>query len=197
MHRQGRLHLRLLDTSASACINELCSTTDMGMELPSRESPSEQVRGLMLRKSSIEAEIDAQASILKANNVTMQSPLIDPEGFPRADIDVWEVRHARVRIIELRNDLKDVMDLIMKGLQGVYDPTLVVDAPKGGASNLSELHPFAQVNGVAPGSPAASAVSQPLACAISVILLSYLNVGPSERRFNIIIWKFNAFCVHF
>ena len=132
----------------------------MGMEIPTRESPTEQVRALMLRKDAIEAEIDAQASVLKANNVTMQSPLVDPEGFPRADIDVWEVRHARVRIIELRNDLKDIMDKIMKGLQGVYDPALAADTSKAEASNPSGMRPFAKVDGVAPGSPAAAAVSQ-------------------------------------
>lgn len=135
----------------------------MGMELPHRESPAEQVRALMLRKEAIEAEIDARASVLKANNVTMQSPLVDPEGFPRADIDIWEVRHARVRIIELRNDLKDVMDSIMNGLQGVYDPTLVAEEPIEEISNPSALRPFAKVDGVAPGSPAAKAVS-PTVC---------------------------------
>lgn len=132
----------------------------MGMELPTKESPAEQVRVLMLRKDAIEAEIAAQATILKANNVTMQSPLVDPEGFPRADIDVWEVRHARVRIIELRNDLKDVMESIMKGLQGVYDPARAPQQSQPDASNPSGLRPFAKVDGVAPSSPAAAAVSR-------------------------------------
>ncbi|KIP08075.1 hypothetical protein PHLGIDRAFT_104800 [Phlebiopsis gigantea 11061_1 CR5-6] len=129
----------------------------MGMELPSRNSPAEQVRALVLRKDAIEAEIDAQASVLKTNNVTMQSPLVDPEGFPRADIDVWEVRHARVRIIELRNDLKDIMDQIMKGLQGVYDPAIVAEASQSETSSPSGMKPFAKVDGVAPGSPAVAA----------------------------------------
>jgi 26S proteasome regulatory subunit N4 len=131
----------------------------MGMELPPRDSPAEQVRALMLRKDAIEAEIDAQASVLRANNISMQDPLVDAEGFPRADIDVWEVRHARVRIIELRNDLKAIMDSIMKGLQGVYDPSLAVEQPTQQLPNPSGLDPFAKVDGVAPGSPAATAVS--------------------------------------
>ncbi|EKM49487.1 uncharacterized protein PHACADRAFT_264995 [Phanerochaete carnosa HHB-10118-sp] len=86
----------------------------------------------------------------------MQTPLVDADGFPRADIDVWEVRHARVRIIELRNDLRDVMDSIAKGLQGVYDPSLVAEKDHG-VSDSPELHPFARVDGIAPGSPAATA----------------------------------------
>lgn len=34
----------------------------------------------------------------------MNSSLITLDGFPRDDIDVLAVRHARVRLIELRND---------------------------------------------------------------------------------------------
>ena len=67
----------------------------------------------MSRKDAIEAEMEAQLSILQSNAVTIDTPLVDSEGFPRADIDVWAVRHARVRIIELRNDLKALMDEMM------------------------------------------------------------------------------------
>lgn len=56
----------------------------MGFILP--ESPREQVRTLMTHKENIEAELDAQVSILKANNSTLHSSLVDKEGFPRADI---------------------------------------------------------------------------------------------------------------
>lgn len=133
----------------------------MGMTLTPKETSADQVRALMARKDAIEAEIKTRLEVLKANNCTMQTPLVDAEGFPRADIDIWEVRHARVRIIELRNDLSAVMDSIMNGLQGVYDPSLPSSDPSGAspASNPSGLHPFAKVDGVAPGSPAASAVS--------------------------------------
>lgn len=131
----------------------------MGMTLTPKESAADQVRQLMSQKEAIEAQIDAKLSILAANHCTMQTPLVDPEGFPRADIDVWEVRHARVRIIELRNDLKAIMDQIMTGLQGVFDPTLVEKAESQHESTDSGLHPFAKVDGVAPGSPASSAVS--------------------------------------
>jgi len=135
----------------------------MGFILPSRETPADQVRALMVRKEAIEAELDAQSSILKANSSTMETPLLDADGFPRADIDVWAVRHARVRIIELRNDLSAVMDRIMLGLQSVYDPSAVSATEAGEepssspAASLDTLRPFAKVDGVAPGSPAATA----------------------------------------
>ena len=134
----------------------------MGMTLEPKATAADQVRILMSQKDSIEDAIKNQFEILKSNNCTMQTPLVDAEGFPRADIDIWEVRHARVRIIELRNDLKDIMDSIYKGLQGVYDPSLVLDKPGEGSPSSSGpqgLDPFAKVDGVAPGSPAAAAVS--------------------------------------
>ena len=130
---------------------------NMGFTLPSPESPVEQTRALMAQKSNIEAELESHISILKANNVTMQSPLVDVEGFPRADIDIYAVRGARVRIIELRNDLKAVVDAIGKALEGIYDPALQ-QSSQNDSSSERPLKPFAKVDGVAPGSPAAEAV---------------------------------------
>ena len=138
----------------------------MGFTLPPRMNNSasaDQVRSLMARKDAIEAEMEAQFSILQSNSVNMDTPLVDPEGFPRADIDVWAVRHARVRIIELRNDHQALMDKIMLALQEVYDPgqqPQEASATNSGTANDSDnaLQPFARVDGVAPGSPAATAV---------------------------------------
>jgi 26S proteasome regulatory subunit N4 len=128
----------------------------MGFTLPSPESPAEQTRTLMAQKSNIETELESHISILKANNVTMQTPLVDVDGFPRADIDIYAVRGARVRIIELRNDLKAVVDAIGKALEGIFDPAIQRQID---SSSERPLKPFAKVDGVAPGSPAAEAVS--------------------------------------
>jgi 26S proteasome non-ATPase regulatory subunit 9 len=144
----------------------------MGYMLPSPDSPSERARTLIARKDALEAELEAQGSILKANNTDMRQPLVDREGFPRDDLDVWAVRHARVRIIELRNDLAALMDEIAKTLETVYRPppqaegegtgwsgaTTTASDTVSGETTISELLPFARVNGVAPGSPAADAV---------------------------------------
>lgn len=129
----------------------------------------------MTRKDALEAELQAQYSILSSNNSTMNTPLVDPEGFPRSDIDVWAVRHARVRVIELRNDLTALTDLIKRELENVgAEADGRGDASMGGTSagegkltngnsingeNVPEdLVAFARVDGVAPNSPAASAV---------------------------------------
>lgn len=145
----------------------------MGYMLPSPDSPSERARSLIARKDALEAELEAQGSILKANNTDMRQPLVDREGYPRDDLDVWAVRHARVRIIELRNDLAALMDEIAKALETVYRRSPPPPAEGEGATTatavsgegtIAELLPFARVNGVAPGSPAADAVRHPRPC---------------------------------
>jgi 26S proteasome non-ATPase regulatory subunit 9 len=125
----------------------------MGYEIP---TPVDRAKTLVARKEFIETELESQLSILKANNSTLNSPLVDQDGFPRADIDIWAIRHARVRVIELRNDLNAVMDEIGKALEGVYAPT--VAQTQDDEEPWSELRPFARVNAVAPGSPAATSV---------------------------------------
>ncbi|KAF8073705.1 hypothetical protein FPV67DRAFT_1409957 [Lyophyllum atratum] len=129
------------------------------MDSKPESSPMDKARALMNKKNNIEEQIEAQISILKANNSsTLETPLVDADGFPRADIDVYAVRGARVRIIELRNDLSAVTNEIGKALEAIYDPALVASAPKdAGPEPSEEPRPFAKVNGVAPGSPAADA----------------------------------------
>ncbi|KAF7346345.1 26s proteasome non-atpase regulatory subunit 9 [Mycena sanguinolenta] len=122
-------------------------------ELDTMASPAETAKALMLQKENIEAQLQLQAGILAVNNgSTMDSPLIDSEGFPRADIDIYAVRNARVRIIELRNDLHATMNALSLALQSVYDPALAPPDPP-----QPESKPFAKVDGVSPGSPAAEA----------------------------------------
>ena len=118
-------------------------------------------RDLIARKDAIEQQMEAQFSILQSNGVNMDTPLLDPDGFPRADIDIWAVRHARVKIIELRNDRDALMNDIGLALQSVYDPaTLAREPPASSAAapGAPGSEPFAKVDGVAPGSPAAAAV---------------------------------------
>jgi hypothetical protein len=173
----------------------------MGYMLPSPDSASERARSLIARKDALEAELEAQGSILKANNADMRQPLVDREGFPRDDLDVWAVRQARVRIIELRNDLAALMDEIAKTLETVYrrspppqtegegtsgsgatttttTTTTTTSATVSGEETISELLPFARVNGVAPGSPAADAV-RPSLCPIGVASVSLCDAKTS------------------
>jgi 26S proteasome non-ATPase regulatory subunit 9 len=75
----------------------------MGMPIPEIDKSDitmQQQRTAALRlmdeKDRIEAQIDHQLSILRMNDSTMQSPLVDSEGFPRADIDIVSVRTVNV-----------------------------------------------------------------------------------------------------
>lgn len=102
----------------------------------------------------------------------MTTPLVDPEGFPRADIDVYAVRHARVSLNRLRNDHRDVVDRLGRVLEEVYAAGAVVetrlngaggkmvngDGPGTGPSSAS-VRPLARVNMVSENSPSATAVS--------------------------------------
>jgi 26S proteasome non-ATPase regulatory subunit 9 len=71
------------------------------------------LENLMLKKSEIENEIKTQGEILVAEgNVGMNEKLVDSEGFPRNDIDLYKVRLARQRINCLQNDYKELMEKI-------------------------------------------------------------------------------------
>jgi len=52
--------------------------------------------------------------------VGLSGPLVDNDGYPREDIDVYVVRHARHRIICLQNDHKALIKEIEEGLHQVH-----------------------------------------------------------------------------
>ncbi|CAK1543379.1 unnamed protein product [Leptosia nina] len=88
----------------------------LNMDGPARD----RVIKLMQEKDRIESEIRDQTAILETNNVGMHDQLVDSEGYPRNDIDVYKVRHARHRIICLQNDHKELMKAIERGLYEVH-----------------------------------------------------------------------------
>ena len=97
------------------------------------------------------------------NNANMLTPLVDPEGFPRGDIDVAGVRTARAEVHRLRNDLTDVTNKMAVLLE---EAMARQNEPEGGAGvdgiadeAEEEAKPFAKVDGVFPGGPADQAVS--------------------------------------
>lgn len=132
---------------------------------------------LQRSKDNVEAELRALSGVLDSHGVDMHTSLLTPDGFPRADIDVAQIRTARARIIHLRNDYKDLMARIEKHIhehfaslaEGAADAEVT---PAAAASSSEEPalrdyvperlgDPFAKINTVAPGSPAASAGLQP------------------------------------
>lgn len=126
---------------------------------------------LLERRDDLQAELNTQYAILEANDATMKTALVDEEGFPRAgkgihynqeksilnksaDIDVYNVRLARVRIIEIGNDLKAITDDMGRALEGVYENEVLSLTPE------KEVKGFARVKMVVGNSPAEEAVSR-------------------------------------
>lgn len=76
---------------------------------------------LIEEKEKIEKKINDLGQVLVVNkNAGMNEPLVDADGFPRNDIDVYQVRTARSQIICLQNDLKELMKEIERGLGDVH-----------------------------------------------------------------------------
>ncbi|KAK0657319.1 26S proteasome non-ATPase regulatory subunit 9 [Cercophora newfieldiana] len=123
---------------------------------------------LQRKKDNVEAELKALGSVLDSHGVDMNTSLITRDGFPRADLDVAQIRTTRARIIHLRNDYKDLMNVIEKHLHEHFanltegdEPT--VTAGGGVPSILPDSvpetldQPFAKVNSVVENSPAETA----------------------------------------
>lgn len=127
---------------------------------------------LQRRKLEIEAELAALGGVLDSHGVNMDTPLLTADGFPRADIDVAQIRTTRARIIRRRNDYNDLMAKVEKFLhehftnldENAEEPALTSGTgfpvlPDSIPETLDE--PFAKVEEVAQGGPADDAGLKP------------------------------------
>ncbi|KAJ8034616.1 26S proteasome non-ATPase regulatory subunit 9 [Holothuria leucospilota] len=122
----------------------------------------EQVSELIAKKDSIEAEIKELYGVLETQkNVGMEEPLVDTEGYPRNDIDVYAVRTARHKIICLQNDHKALMADIEKGLHELHalerTSTTRHTSQQNGTDRQELPATFAKVDLVSKSSPAEKA----------------------------------------
>lgn len=119
------------------------------------------IRLLMKRKDEIEEQIKAYYDMLHDAGVDMHTPLVDVEGFPRADVDLNVVLTSRHNISCLQNDHKAVMMEIEKALHALH-AKVRVRPEKDNAKTQTEStepvvsmpSPFALVDTVTRGSPA-------------------------------------------
>lgn len=150
----------------------------MSKEAGQSEGPSQagavtvsDIQELMRRKEEIEAQIKANYDVLESQKgVGMSEPLVDCEGYPRADVDLYQVRTARHNVACLQNDHKAVMKQVEEALHQLH----ARDKEKQ-ARDMAEAHEearsrrlthsetrsppqaFAKVNSVSPSSPASIA----------------------------------------
>ena len=121
----------------------------------------QQAQLLVAQKDAIEKDIQDQESILRAQNVDMKTPLIDNDGFPRADLDIYQITHARAALAKLYNDLKAKMNEVQLALEAYHasqrkepiPPNIILESP-------AEI-PFARVQSVLQSSPAQEAGLNP------------------------------------
>ncbi|KZS19047.1 26S proteasome non-ATPase regulatory subunit 9 [Daphnia magna] len=132
------------------------------MDRPTREFALQ----LMASKDKMESDLAALMDVLKSNNTDMTQPLVDNEGFPRSDIDVYQVRTTRHKVICLRNDLKNLtqkIETVLHDLHAQQREGAGMDENK--TSFLNEYDecspPFAKIGAVTEGSPAEKAGLKP------------------------------------
>ncbi|XP_062873974.1 26S proteasome non-ATPase regulatory subunit 9 [Trichomycterus rosablanca] len=122
----------------------------------------EDVQRLIKVKDEIEEQIKAYYDVLEdQGDVGMHAALVDVEGFPRADVDLYQIRTARHSISCLQNDHKAIMVEIEEALHKLHSTAKAKhEQDQAGAQadpmeqDVSLPPPFARVDTVTQGSPA-------------------------------------------
>lgn len=95
----------------------------MGLEAMSPAPSRAAVKQLADERDAVERELAATVDALTApGGGGLSGPLVDAEGFPRADIDVALVRTRRNRVATLRNDVEALSATLHQRLQEVLAP---------------------------------------------------------------------------
>eukprot|EP00931_Biecheleriopsis_adriatica_P116497 TRINITY_DN92135_c0_g1_i1.p1 TRINITY_DN92135_c0_g1~~TRINITY_DN92135_c0_g1_i1.p1 ORF type:complete len:220 (-),score=52.91 TRINITY_DN92135_c0_g1_i1:26-685(-) len=139
-------------------------------------SVMEEFRKLEQEKQKLEAEIQGIHDYLTEDGMPgLKGSLVDEEGFPRADLDIYAIRKARNRYACAQTDHVEVMKKIEQALASIHSSSKV-DVPRaspaGGYSgdvvmddstnsgSIIQAHlaaPFALIDEVSDGSPAQAA----------------------------------------
>ncbi|KFM79504.1 26S proteasome non-ATPase regulatory subunit 9, partial [Stegodyphus mimosarum] len=112
---------------------------------------------LMCKRDVLEAELINLHSLLREQNVSMTDPLVDGEGYPRSDIDIYAVRHLRHEIICKENDCKALTKEIEQNLYALHAEEKVSTSLASLNIQQGYSKPFARVDLVDQNSPAQKA----------------------------------------
>mmetsp|Transcript_12814 Transcript_12814/g.22875 ORF Transcript_12814/g.22875 Transcript_12814/m.22875 type:complete len:220 (-) Transcript_12814:163-822(-) len=141
-----------------------------------------QLKEMMGKRDVIEAEINERSERLNAPGMPgLKGPLVDKEGFPFANVDVFQVRTDRNRLAALYNDHKAITSEMEQAMHQLHalarEAGPQVGSSSGGSSNTARPsnqpasstgqaaaapsalppQPFAVVDEVSDGSPASEA----------------------------------------
>lgn len=75
---------------------------------------------LQNKRKKLEDELVMHKVVLESNKVGMRDSLTDKDDFPRNDIDVYAVRHARSAINTLEFDAKDILNQMQSRLEELH-----------------------------------------------------------------------------
>lgn len=115
------------------------------------------------KKFEIENQLGELEKVLEQEgNVGLTGPLVDSEGYPRSEIDLYKVRLARQQINCLRNDYKQVMNEIEAELGKIYSSSSGTtpesnDNTSSNGGTVLKGRPFCVVTQVDVDSPASEA----------------------------------------
>ncbi|VDD84929.1 unnamed protein product [Enterobius vermicularis] len=120
-----------------------------------------EAKKLMEKRDELDSFIEEQQAILKTSGVDMNSPLVDKDDYPLADIDIYAVRNARNALICAQNDRRNLTEQIESLIHRIHEEARTDKQVKleGSASKTEEVHrtsnrAFAKIDRVAPDSPA-------------------------------------------
>ncbi|KAM7018420.1 26S proteasome non-ATPase regulatory subunit 9 isoform 2-T2 [Tautogolabrus adspersus] len=152
------------------------------------EISMEDVKNLVKKKDDIEEQIKAYYDVLE-DGVGVEGPLVDEEGFPRADVNLYQIRAARHDISCLQNDHKAIMVEIEDALHKLHAREKAKrEQDEAEAQGEAMEHqvtlppPFARVDAVTQGSPACGAG---LRVGDEVIEFGSVNTGNFQNLQNI------------
>ncbi|XP_061623982.1 26S proteasome non-ATPase regulatory subunit 9 [Phyllopteryx taeniolatus] len=152
------------------------------------------VKTLIKKKDDIEEQIKAYYDVLEdfwfsQQGVGLDGPLVDAEGYPRSDVNLYQIRTARHNISCLQNDHKDIMVEIEDALHRLHAqekdkwPHDQMEALEEPVEQRDTLPPaFARVDAVTQGSPASAAG---LKVGDEVIEFGSVNTGNFQSLHNI------------